>query len=561
MKTLIKFLLIILIITIRVRFAECICKSSDDFMVSPYCSVYYQNKSVNLQSDLWPVIGITTFKIDEAIKKTLFLPEICREAMTPFICASGYNECTDETDIPRPPCRSICKNVHDKCSEYFEANNIELPDCYERSNVTGLELYPVKGYTINITSASFTQTETFVPCFDVDLTQPAPVFPYDCPFPFVTTNDGCEFQCPAPVTDDPDLQEIFENFYLWSRRTSYITIYVLGILFFILQLSTHQIWFSISKIFALNLHFYILIASVWNLFGMESSSFPVCHSKIEVADIEDSGCVAQAFYISTFAGIACMYFFMTLKVMYEVGYGGLARKQLPKWIVYFGLFLGFLCQFFPAILIVTTHSYQASALACITDYEITLWGMPHFPFWIINGAASFFVFMGFLFSLITVYRVLKITFSSQILMNEFNLKSIWKLLNSQDQQHKQKRRLVIFIIVFGAIIQLAQSSTLTGVRSEEFGKGAQKWVICVITNFINSKSFDTKYLPQPQCIWDPKPNLFLVAYGVFSPTLFEFVYIIILWGALKDSLKKTFKKLSASLSTRSSSNSHSNSQT
>lgn len=562
-----KFILFLTIVfTFFCTTESSVCLSSETFMVSPYCHKYFNNKSINLPSNLWPVIGITTFSIDQAVKKILFLPETCREAMTPFICASGYNECFNNLDdenepIARPPCRSVCENVHQKCGDYFEENGIDLPDCFSINNNTGLETYPERGYQLN--------SDTFVPCFDVDLSLPAPEFPYDCPYPFLTTNDGCQFRCPAPVTDDEDAQKIFENFYLWSRRTSYILIYVLGLLFLILQFTTYQTWISFEKIFPINLHCFIMISSVWNLIGMESSSFPVCHSDTETANKHDSGCVAQAFFISTFAGIACMYFFMTLKVMYEVGFGGLRKRKLPKWLIYFGVILGLLCQFFPAILIVVTGSYEVLALACITDYETTLWGMKHFTFWLINGPATVFVFLGFVFSLITVWMVMKTTITTMIQMNQFNFDSIVAMFHSSSDQFKRRRRLVIFIIVFGFIITLAQISTLTGVNSKEYGEGAQEWVICVITNFINSKSFDTMHLEQPDCEWDPKPNIFLVAYGVFSPTLFEFVYIIILWAALNESLHDKFgssisevftnavsttsKKMSDSLSTRTQS--------
>lgn len=546
-----------------------ICIPSEEFMVSLFCNNYYHNRLVILPSNLWPVIGIITFNIDQAIKQTLFLPEICREALTPFICVSGYNECFNETDVPRPPCRSVCENVHQKCERYFEENNIELPDCLAINNETGLEIYPEKGI-------NFTNAELFVPCFEVDLSVEAPKFTYDCPYPFVTTNDGCLFRCPAPITDDRESQKFFENFYLWSRRLPYLIIYVLGLSFLILQIATYETWISTEKMFPFNLHCYILISSVWNLFGMESNSYPICDSETEQADKDDPGCVAQAFFISTFAGIACLYFFMTLKVMIEVGFGGLRKRKLPKWIIFFGVFLGFICEFLPAIVIVSTGSYEVSALACITDYETNLWGLKHFTFWLINGPATIFVFLGFLFSMITVFMVIRTTISSMRQMNQFDLHSIFALFHSPTQNFKQRKRLVIFIIVFGAIITLAQISTLTGVNSKEYGDGAQKWVICVITNFINSKSFATRNLPQPQCEWDPKPNIFLVAYGVFSPTLFEFVYIIILWSALNQSLHdkygssiseivtstvtstitSTSKKLSQSFSSQSQSDSN-----
>lgn len=519
--------IILIILCAFCSFTDSKCVNSSQIVQPEFCQNIVGNRSIYISDGPeFFISGLTGFNIDQATHQSLFLPPECRKALIPFICGSGYQEChTVESKelqsivtIPKPLCKSVCKNVEEHCAEVFEANGQPLPDCSNLNNNSTSVVIALTNEKINI------------PCFTVDTDEPAPDFIYDCPWPFITTTDGCVFRCPAPLTDDRDEEESFENGLLWTRRLFYFPVYICGVIFFVTQLICYTYWFEHSRILVLVLKGFLVFTNVWNLIGMRSNSDPVCRSRIEQAEIDDPACVAQAFFISSFAGIGWIFFWIATKYLYEFYYSLYKRKFRP-WMVYTIIVIGILLELIPPIVILSTKSYVVLALTCSVDYYASVGEFDHFYFWLLNGPETVTVYLG----LIVVFLLVAFTIKSTVAVLHLN--------NQQKLRRLMKRGpFITFIILFGGVIAVAQYTTLKTVETDKIAKGAEEWAICLITNMVNGLFFATRNIDQPECFWENKLPLWEATYGIMSPALFDIVLMALFAKSLIAGLKLRINK-------------------
>lgn len=506
----IKLISFVLITTITTTESKCINSS---LIVAPvHCKEIIGDREIFIQDGPeFFISSLTGFNIDQATHKSLFLPKECRKALIPFICGSGYQECyttfsddlQSEVTLAKPLCRSVCENVADHCAEIFEANGQLLPNCSLLNN---------RGSYVTIPLTTETK---FVECFSVDTTVPAPDFIYDCPWPFLTTNDGCIFRCPAPITDDRDESDRFESTMLWTRRLFYFPVYVVGLIFFGIQIWCFQYWSQHPRLLVFVLKGFLVWTNVWNLIGMRSISDPICNSQTEIADIKNSDCIAQTFFISSFAGIGWTFFWIATKYLYEFYYA-IYKKKWPMWFLYCLITIGILMETVFPIIILTTESYSVAAVTCGVDFNAKLGEFKHFYFWMLNGPETVDVYLGFIVVLGLVAFTIKTCFD----VYHLTTKDKWKRL-------LKRTPFITFLILFGVVIAIAQYTTLSALETNEIAKSAEEWATCLIVNMINGIFFDTKDLPQPTCSWDDKIEIWVVVYGILSPAFFDIVLMVL----------------------------------
>lgn len=534
-------MLIILLISLALisSFSNAKCLNSSDIVSPVYCQDIIGDMSIYISDGPeFYIGGLTGFNIDQATHQALFLPKECRKALIPFICGSGYHECfttyskelQSTVSLPKPLCKSVCENVATHCAEVFEANGQPLPDC---SNLTNSD----SEITIPLTNENIK-----VSCFTVTTDEPAPDFIYDCPWPFLTTTEGCIFRCPSPITDDRDESDSFESGLLWTRRLFYFPVYVFGLAFFITQIVCYSYWFQDSRVLVFVLKAFLVFTNVWNLIGLRSNSDPVCRSQVEPSEIEDSGCVAQVFFISSFAGIGWIFFWMATKYLYEFYYS-LYKRKFPRWFIYTIIFIGVCLEIVPPIIILSTESYAVSALTCGVDYNAHLGEFDHFYFWLINGPETVTVYLGFIVVILLVIFTIKTTVAVLHLNNRQKLNRLMK-----------RGPFISFLTIFGTVITIAQYTTLTAVHTNDYAEGAEEWATCLITNMVNGLFFETMNLPQPECSWDPHPVIWEVVYGIFSPAFFDIVLMALFAKSLIAGIKfRVNKTLSSKWNSQTSS--------
>lgn len=524
------------------------CLSVNESIVDDICLNYLSTDDQIFFTDgpQFAILGFIGFNIRKATHKAHFIPSPeCKEALMPFICASGFNRChkIDESlTINRDPCRSMCEDVLDACSDIFDLDPSSAPNCTSINNQTGLDNFPIHGNNKSIIDPSNGQrVNRFVPCFALNNHKPVPDFPFDCPWPFKTSKDGCVFMCPAPVTDDKDRNERFQEFYLWSRRFVHVPIYIMGVAFLVMLIIARKSWFHPSKLLVSFLHILLLFTNIWNLVGLESNLDPVCHSDHEPADIDDVDCRFQAFFISGFAGIGFTWFCIMGKALYESRFGA---PKLSKWVVYLIVAIGTLLQLIPPIIILATESYAALAVTCSVDYFADLGEFKHFYFWSINGPESFFVFTGFILLIVFVVRTAQVF-----------------LKNAPSTKQKRNHlRMLFFCFTFGCVIVASQVTTLDAVNSEKYGKSAEKWAVCIINKFID-ELFPSDALTDPtkiQCSWKESPDVESIEYGVISGAIFDLVLMAWFFDKVYDSIKNPHGSSTSSHRSGSSRSTNSN---
>jgi hypothetical protein len=123
------------------------------------------------QSNFFPVKSLLQYSATSSTLQATFVESTCEQKLLPYICGSAFTRCDDKTApgqvLARPLCRSVCEDVVEACSDFFQEENLALPNCSQ-----------VVESSANVKLSNGDEVE--VKCFTVDSDLPAPKFPFEC---------------------------------------------------------------------------------------------------------------------------------------------------------------------------------------------------------------------------------------------------------------------------------------------------------------------------------------------------------------------------------------------
>jgi len=220
------------------------------------------------------------------------LPLSCREIFTAFACAGFYPPCfyiplspdlpwPSVIGLPRPPCRSLCLEVIEKCGSSFSPS--QLPNCSSIDPSTHQPTFPQHSIIISVNGENITSF-----CFNYSDTLPRAPNPFLCPPPLVFAEDQdphCVLFCP---------NQLIPTWVNTTRRIFLLSLGCIGQVFLLIVILTHltrakhrqyptsTVSFMAISVFFLNLS---------NIIGAGSFPTSICYDSSHPKDYHDPLCL------------------------------------------------------------------------------------------------------------------------------------------------------------------------------------------------------------------------------------------------------------------------------